>query len=134
METQKLFSIDLKAENEKAAVIVLEGARGTGVSQQIIHVINPRTFNEYPVQDYREFIDMSLEQKKLKVSNIDGIDNIEYGSWERYDVIDNEIILTLAVYSSPDHNTAGKFILHYLYDDGEFKIYGAEYAPLTESE
>lgn len=138
----QLLPNDINQDGEKELIIILTTGTGTGVHEEAIHVINPGTFAESNVEDPADIVEQNVNTKmEVDGDNVDiqiiigdektmirkekgdaglWLDNVYFGSVLRYEVINNELLLSIGAQVSPAM-FVGEIQAAYVFVDGKYK-------------
>ncbi len=150
----KLYYIDLNDDQKKELVIFLSKGGGTGSIRKTIHIINPKDFTEYNIEDPQNIIKNQVEatilsEKKVEIKinnkksyiNIDNIppklsgiypdkiSEITYEDYIDYEIIDNKIRGTVGV-EGDFLKYIGYIVIDYTFKDDQFEASNIQFKEL----
>lgn len=142
----KLLLNDINDDGEKELIIILTTGYGTGVYYSNAHVINPQTFEETYIDDPRAIILRNVKTKisenkveinigdKKTVMDIDRdetdseyfFSNITFEEYRSFEVIDDELRVTLGAKISPAY-FIGEVEISYMFKDNMYQVSKIEF-------
>jgi hypothetical protein len=142
----RLTLADLNNDGQKELTVVLITAVGQGKHITEVHVLNPETFAEYPVESYQDIFDahvvteaspdaykIIVDGKVLVINKYQLFtpterlyDNVIFGNVLVYEVADNALLLKIDAQVSPAELVQTLFV-RYVFQDNKFIAASVEF-------
>lgn len=152
----QLYYTDVTGDGSPEAVVILTLASGTGVELQDIHLVNPQTLQEYPVESAMAYVQQHVsslvklqgDRQLVNMSlTIDGTlqtfdkpisafyddpshftDHLDFSSFLLYDTEKHDLRATVSGSVSPSE-FVGDLELRYVYEHGQFNVDSIRFVP-----
>lgn len=151
----QLFFNDINQDSEKELIVILTTGTGTGFHTEDIHILTPGDFTEIDVEEPDDIVKQHINTKiesdgdDIAIQIITGseettihkekgyaatwFDNVVFGNSYCYEVIDNELVVSIRAQVSPAY-FIGEIKAAYVFDNGKYRAKRIKFTNQDESD